>query len=550
MTCKNCSDRNQSIEKRVMMVGYELVKIMYNGQEMPIIDIKVKVYRRLNEHDKVLITCMMQENQYDKYVENATSKTKIEINFTRDGKPMFVFKGRLESISANMEGVEKTAVFFVTINAIANTIDMDLKVIKKSFQDKNMTYTELVSTVIEKYKGADKKMEIGESVPIQYFTLQYRETDWLFLKRMASRFYAPLVCESTADFPKFRFGLTDFRNRGTLEQYNYSLLKQINDFRYSDENKYIEEIDELDFLHYKIFFEEEEEPLSIGDKTTYKGIIMYICESMIEIKDNNLYNTISICTESGLKQNIFYNEKIIGISIIGKVLDAKQNMLKLHLEIDDVQEIKKAWWFDYATFYATWYCMPEINDFVNLHFPKNEEVRAIVINSMKQKPTGGYDRNNTVPVHPAYNGEQGVSGQGKFGADQEGGSQSSIYSSGTVDRSETKASVVQPIQFESMATDPTVKMITTQDGKTIALGSDRITIDTAAGTYIELKDDGGIIIYTLKDIDVYASNNIKIECENELNIEAKEVIRMTCEGSELHLRPDFIVAKSKNINLN
>lgn len=534
------------------MLNYELVKIMYDDQEMPVTDIKVKVDRNLNEHDKVSIKCMMQANQYDKYVENATSKTKIGIDFTRDGESVFIFKGRLKSISANMEGSDKNSVFFVLIDAIANTANMDLKLLKKSFQDKNMTYSELVSTVIQKYERSDKKMEVGEGVPIEYFTLQYRETDWQFLKRMASRFYSPLVCESTADFPKFKFGLTNFRDRGTLENYNYSILKQINDFRYSDENKYIEEINELDFITYKISFEEEQEPLSIGDRVSYKGLIMYISKSVIEIKDNNLYNTIFICTESGLKQNIFYNEAIIGISIIGKVLDAKQNMLKLHLEIDDCQGIEKAWWFDYATFYSTWYCMPEINDFVNLHFPKNEEVKAIAINSIKQKPTGGYDRNNSVPTHPSYNGEQGISGQGKFGADQEGGSQSSIYSSGVINTSDTntKKSGVQPIQFEPMATDPTVKMITTQDGKTIALGSDRITIDTAAGTYIELKDDGGIVIYTLKDIDMYASNNIKIECENELNIEAKEVVRITCEGSELHLRPDFIVAKSKNVNLN
>ena len=530
----------------------ELLKVKYNDSEMPIENVKVVLHRKLNDHDSAHITGMMKEEQYDKYVEVATSETKIELEFTRNGEKKLVFVGVLDSISADTEGVEENAVYFVSIDALAYTSKMDLKLHKESFQDKNMMFDELIDEVIKKYPAADKKMEVGKGIPIQYFTLQYRETDWEFMVRQASLFNEPLVCESTSNAPRFRFGLKDFTDRGKIERYNYRIIKKINNFRISSENKYILGASEFDFINYQIFLEEEDKPLSIGDRIQYKGMTMYICKSTIEIRDHNIYNTINICTQQGLRQNRLYNEKIVGVSIIGKVLDAKANMLKLHLEIDEFQDITKAWWFDYATFYSTWYCMPEINDYVNLHFSKNEEVKAIALNSLKQKPEGSYDRNNSVPVHGAYNGQMGISGQGTFGANTEGGSQSPIYSGGGGSGSapKTGGGVAQPIEFEPMATDPNVKMLTTQDNKTIALGPDHITIDTGAGTYIKLTDGGGIEIYTDSDIDMYAGNNIKVDCVKEMYVEAKELIKMTCAGSTLQLEPFVITATSKDVDMN
>ena len=63
----------------------------------------------------------------------------------------------------------------------------------RSFQNKQKTYVSLENEIMEVYSKAmisdvaSKKKELGK------FIVQYQETDWEFLKRLASHFHTGLV---------------------------------------------------------------------------------------------------------------------------------------------------------------------------------------------------------------------------------------------------------------------------------------------------------------------------------------------------------------------
>jgi len=87
-----------------------------------------------------------------------------------------------------------------------------------------------------------------------------------------------------------------------------------------------------------------------------------------------------------------YNSAIIGLVLDGEVLEVENDTLKLHLHIDDEQDIATAHFFIYATNYSNethtgWYVMPEEEDIVQLFFPNHDEKYAYAQSSIRQEIT-------------------------------------------------------------------------------------------------------------------------------------------------------------------
>ncbi|MNP76978.1 hypothetical protein D3C76_1743140 [compost metagenome] len=70
-----------------------------------------------------------------------------------------------------------------------------------------MTYDQLLHSVLEDYPNSDYLNYIAEGEELGGLTMQYRETDWEFVKRLASRFYVPLIANHTFKMPKFTLGM-------------------------------------------------------------------------------------------------------------------------------------------------------------------------------------------------------------------------------------------------------------------------------------------------------------------------------------------------------
>ena len=342
------------------------------------------------------------------------------------------------------------------------------------------------------------------------------DTDWGFLIRELSKFEEGLYADASLPKPLFHAGTPEGDNRGKLEEYDYTISKSLNYYRARDENILEHEISEFDFMEYEILDAYATDTFNLGDKVSYQGNNLYICDTFSEIKDNKLYNTYKLTTANGLKLPRLANDDIQGLSIPGKVIDVEENRLKLHLEIDEKQDVAAAYWFDYAAFYATWYCMPELNDIVNLHFPTMLEQDAIGLNSFKQDPENGYKRNNQPAIPP------NTSAAGK----------------------------PSPIDFEKSARDPDVKILTTKAGRMIQLGPDNITIEYDEGTFLVLHDTDGIVLETDQDISLHATGKIQAHAEENIEIEAISKITMRNKASSIEIEPGRIRVKSADTKMN
>jgi hypothetical protein len=348
-----------------------------------------------------------------------------------------------------------------------------------------MTYKDMISEVIGGYPegGIDDKASDGAA--LDNFTMQYRETDWAFLKRMASRFNAGLVPSLNFEGPKIVFGVPQGNFLGDVDAFNYTIQKDIAYYMESSQNTN-PDFTELDAVQFIV---ETEKDFDIGDVCGYQDLSLYAKSKSVNIIDGILRFTYALSTLKGLSQPTLFNEKITGLSLKGRVLEAVQDRIKVNLEIDEIQDKQTAWEFPYATMYTAegnsgWYCMPEIDDTVLVYFPNKEERFGYGLNSIR-----------------------------------------------TLNKETDKIS------------DTDIKYFRTIDGKELKFSPEEILITCINGvddksgeskaTYIRLNQDGGIEIATTESISFKSDKDITVEADNVIKVLASEQIRLKCKTSEI-----------------
>ena len=144
---------------------------------------KLEITKEINEHGTLYITGKVPQDSKDSYIDMAKFGTVIEVVQKKDEETEVLFCGILSDIS-----IEKVQdVYSLSLHAKTATYFMDTTLKSRSFQNLSMTYSTLTKNIVSEYTKGDV-LFMEQDTPLHYFTLQYRETDWEFLKRMASRY--------------------------------------------------------------------------------------------------------------------------------------------------------------------------------------------------------------------------------------------------------------------------------------------------------------------------------------------------------------------------
>ena len=227
----------------------------------------------------------------------------------------------------------------------------------------------------------------------------------------------------------------------------------------------------------------------------FNGDITCISKTTYSYTNSVIRNICHLVPPEGLVQLHIPNWNIAGSSIFGRVLATARDNVKIHLEIDEKQDIGKAFWYPYASMYASedetgWYCMPEIGDTVRLYHPDGDESRAMVINAVK-------------PHNPTED--------------------------------------VERLDPQHRMADRDVKYLRTANGKEIKFRPDGIDIIANDGTvFMSLNDDGTMTMNSNDVISFTALNDIEIRAKN-VNFEATEKISLKSKGSTIDLMEDIVV---------
>ena len=106
---------------------------------------------------------------------------------------------------------------------------MDWDRVKKSrsFQNGALTYMEVVQRVLSGYgqSGVTDHATGGACIP--EFLLQYEESDWVFLRRLASHFGTYLLADATDACGKVYFGIPEISYGTVLDRQDYTMEKDM-----------------------------------------------------------------------------------------------------------------------------------------------------------------------------------------------------------------------------------------------------------------------------------------------------------------------------------
>jgi len=174
-----------------------------------------------------------------------------------------------------------------------------------------------------------------------------------------------------------------------------------------------------------------------------------------------------------------------GLTLQGTVLDVKNNLIKVHMEIDESQDKNTALWFPYVPEGSNmFYYMPEIGSLVKVYIPEKDISEVIGINTVRTTPANAGD-------------------------------------------SEWMAS-------------PETKLLSNQEKKFIALEPDQILVTPKQGSlHMTLSDVGGIQMESDTDIDIHAQKTVHLTDTKSLNISADtSIILQARDASSIYIGTD------------
>lgn len=444
----------------------------------------VRVEHQINEHSTFYFKALLPEEKKDSYVKNSSQGCNVCLSLKDDGEQDILFQGMVQDIK--VEVIQGS--YYIEVYAISYSYLLDVEKKSRSFQNKKMSYNELVQQVALDCADARVKDVVTNGVDIGQLIVQYKETNWEFLKRLASHFHTGLVNDVHFDSPKCYFGIPQ-KEEHTLEISQYHVKKNLG--RYLKLSKSgIDELREQDFIYYQV---ETYLPVNIGDKVQFQGQTLYVYQIKGHMEKGIFVYYLTLTTKNGMCQPFQWNEGIAGGSLNAKVVEIHNDEVKVSLEIDEISGHApgKLCLFPYSTIYSSqdgsgWYCMPEIGDCVRIYFPDGKEEHGYAISSVHQEMDLSMQQSDDM-------GSSSGSGE----------------------------------DYSGQRDDPNVKSIRNKDGKEIRLTPGGIYI-IADGTTISLTDDGGISILSDQNIELKSDQSIILSAEGDVNIIGQTGIDINC----------------------
>lgn len=328
---------------------------------------------KINEHGFCMIDLFMSQKEKFELVSSIDFKTEIAISYMENTSEIVLFYG----IPKKVKIMHIHNLIKMCISLESSSIKLDIFKKCRSFQNTNDMFRNLFqSIVVNEYGGEFLDIASNGAKQNDPF-IQYNETDWEFLKRMASQLNTVIVTEATREKPNIYLGCPT-KTSYLHDEYHYEIVKDLE--KYGEFKVKLEDWNEEDSIEFII---DSSLDYSLCDVLIFKDIPLQIVQKSAKLKKGVIIFTYMLKKQTAIKQPKIYNDKLKGISIEGKVLEVQTDKVKLHFNIDKEQNKNEAYFYPFSSPYTAedstgMYCMPQIGDSAILFIPDNFEANAYV----------------------------------------------------------------------------------------------------------------------------------------------------------------------------
>ena len=254
------------------------------------------------------------------------------------------------------------------IQAVSGTILLDQKKSNRVFQKKVQTYMGIASIVTADTEHSACILP-GSDMRTGGTLIQYQETDWRFLKRMASQLGLPLVPDTSYYYPRFYLGLPEGEKRELGEIISCDLC--FDGRYYAVSGKCL--VDREDFICYDVVTRTS---LSLGDRVTYEGRELLVSRKKTELAGGEVIFTYRLAGNGYTWVPWEDNPDYTGMSFVGSIVGTQGEQVEVAFDIDKTAAGGNRYGFAPATGNLM-YCMPQKGTKTSLYIGNGDEAQGI-----------------------------------------------------------------------------------------------------------------------------------------------------------------------------
>lgn len=434
----------------------------------------LKIDQQVGKHATAVCTGCIRDTDIEEYKWKLMEKNWVTITAEDESETKKVL---MTGIVAGFSLEAKNHTTHLTLILKSGSYLMDTSVRFRSFQDSGKSYLDVINTINQFYGEAGVKQMGGLLSNAIDFLMQYKETDWEFLVRIASRFGLYVTPAIEKEGAYYYIGNANNTTYQLPKSIHFGISKQVDYFMTMKSNG-IGSPMEHDFLEYNI---SSREIYSLWDKLLLGKEGGYVYKIQSEYLNGELNHSYFIRPENGLEAMERFNNNLSGCSFQAIIIEVVRDTVRIELTDDENSGQKIDKWFPYSTGYSSpdgsgWYCMPEPEDYVRFQIPGQSEEQGYVISSVHMKTNHG--RKN--PDHKSF--------KTRYGKEL-------LFTPDSIEMTNNKGMSIkikdgEGIRIESnkniSITSGGNMTISSEDSSLVIAGSDRVNIKQGgAGLYID-----------------------------------------------------------------
>lgn len=359
----------------------------------------LKLSFEANTHSKLKLKFENYKNQNIYLALKNEVHPRIEIKLLKDGVETIFFTGQIELFNIGNYGSEG---YNIEIEALSITKELDRENKYRAYQNIDLTLLDIIQDVVSEYKQIKFIFnDILKSIKIGKPIIQYNESDWDFIIRVASH-------AGIGIYPLASKGVTIGLNNGTNQEKSIEVLDNLwhiskNEF---GEIRYL--------LNSRNVLLCGDEVVLWTDIKKEERVSLNVHSGEIELL-NNLTSS-KVC----MIQEIYKYPYITNKNIAGKVIEgtvekvfSEDGIAKMTVNLSEglkktamiksgfKSRSKKAYSdtngrfnFPYITPYSQnntgLFCTPEINDKIAVYYPTEEEIESYVMGAINNPGNGRF----------------------------------------------------------------------------------------------------------------------------------------------------------------
>lgn len=443
---------------------------------------KLEIDRVIGDHATARLRGSIKDQDVEDYRKLLLEKIWVVISAENDsGEKCVLMTGIIAGFS--LEKLQH--VYALELVLKSGTYLMDGREHFRSFQDASVTCQDAMQMITEPYGevGVIAEERVKSRVD---FLLQYKETDWEFIKRVSSRFGLAVTPAVSRAGVFYYVGKTQYTSYTVAEPVNCHTGKHIDKFMKHGANG-IGSLREQDYIEYRI---STKEIYDLWDLLTAGNLSGHVYCIHSEYCHGELVHSYSFCPVEALRVQQIFNEYQQGCSFQAEVTAVMRDKVQIALIGDENNTQKNARWFPYSTGYSSpdgagWYCMPEIGDRVRLQIPDCLEENGYVISSVHMETGNG----RKIPDYKSFR---------------------------------------------------------TKYGKELLFTPDSLELTNNQGMSVKIVDGEGIQIMSDKDISIMAGGNMTISSQdNALIVAGTESVDIRQGSAGLHIDENIVFSGGK-----